>query len=161
MFDQITKWLAVSRLASYADFVIIPGFFQFTYRTNTGAAWSMFSDRPTALAFFATAVAVGLAVWGYRIRPEEQLLRFPLALILGGAIGNLADRWRLGHVVDFIDFHWREVYHFPTFNVADTSIFVGMSILIFMSLRTPEAQAEREESAGKAAARTETANPQS
>lgn len=160
VLDQLTKAVAVATLAGGPGVIVIPDFFHFTYRTNTGAAWSMFSDRTRALTVFATFVAVGLMIWGVRIRPEERLLRFPLALILGGAIGNLVDRWRLGHVTDFIDFHWQNSYHFPTFNVADSAICVGMGILIFMSLRSPEAESRQEESAGKATGGATSAKPQ-
>lgn len=133
--DQLTKWLAVMRLADSAPFEIIPRLLQLTYRTNTGAAWSMFSDHPTKLALFSSLVAVGLIVWTFMLRPEEVALRPALGLVVGGAVGNLIDRFRLGHVIDFIDAHWEEAYHFPTFNIADSAICVGIGVLFVIMLR--------------------------
>lgn len=135
ILDQLTKWLIVRGLADGRVIEIIPRALQLVHRTNTGAAWSMFQDSPGLLTVFATAVAVGLAVWSLVLKPEERILRIPLAMILGGAVGNLIDRYRIGHVVDFIDAHWDDVYHFPTFNVADSAICVGMAVLIWMNLR--------------------------
>jgi signal peptidase II len=137
VLDQLTKWLAVVGLAEGRVVVIVPRVLQFIYRTNTGAAWSMFSDRTGLLTIFATAVAIGLTIWSLRLRSAELVLRLPLSLILGGAVGNLIDRYRLGYVIDFIDAHWDAVYHFPTFNVADSAICVGMALLIWMNLRIP------------------------
>lgn len=135
VLDQASKAMAMAWLSEDRDLVLIPRVLQLIHRTNTGAAWSMFQDSPKILTIFATLVATGLGVWSLLLRPEERILRLPLAMILGGAVGNLVDRYRLGHVVDFIDAHWDDVYHFPTFNVADSAICVGMAILIWLNLR--------------------------
>jgi signal peptidase II len=142
ILDQATKLMAIAWLADDRDVVLIPRVLQLIHRTNTGAAWSMFQDSPKILTIFATVVAGGLAVWSVLLRPEERILRLPLAMILGGAVGNLADRYRLGHVVDFIDAHWDDVYHFPTFNVADSAICIGMALLIWMNLRVSSEAAD-------------------
>lgn len=141
--DQMSKLIVVSTLADRGPLVIIPRAFQFIYRTNTGAAFSIFQEHTMALTVFASFVAVGLAFWGWRLRPEEVMLRWPLALIFGGAVANLIDRYRLGHVTDFIDAHWDNVYHFPTFNVADSAICIGMGLLIWMSLWGAPSPAEQ------------------
>ncbi len=133
--DQASKAAAVYGLGHGRTLVLIPRLLQLLYRTNTGAAFSLFRDFPMVLAIFSTIVSVGLIVWGWRLRPADVGLRWPIGLILGGAVGNLIDRYRIGHVVDFIDAHWNNVYHFPTFNLADSAICVGMGWLISMSLR--------------------------
>lgn len=148
ILDQLTKWVIVRGLEDGRIIEIIPRFLQLIHRTNTGAAWSMFQDSPGLLTVFATAVAVGLAVWSLVLKPEERILRIPLAMILGGAVGNLIDRYRLGHVVDFIDAHWDDVYHFPTFNVADSAICIGMALLILMNLRITSAAPDTESKNG-------------
>lgn len=141
--DQATKWAVDTWLADQPPVVIVPGFFQLIFRTNTGAAFSMFRDRPSVLAIFAACIAVFILVWSIRLRGPEQALRWPLGLILGGACGNLVDRVRLGHVVDFLDAYWRD-HHWPTFNVADSAIFIGMGLMIWLSFTMPEAHADEE-----------------
>lgn len=142
LLDQLTKWQAVVRLKDSASFGIVPKLLQLTYRTNTGAAWSMFSDHPLLLAVFSSFVALGLIVWTVMLRPDEIALRLPLGLIVGGAVGNLIDRYRLGHVIDFIDAHWEDAYHFPTFNVADSAICVGIGVLFLLMVRLQPATEE-------------------
>ncbi|MBI3736728.1 signal peptidase II, partial [Candidatus Sumerlaeota bacterium] len=114
--------------------VIIPRCLQLIYRVNTGAAFSSFTEHTWPLTIFSSIVAIGLLTWSLRLNGYEQILRWPLGLILGGAVGNLVDRYRIQHVIDFIDAHWNDVYHFPTFNVADSAISVGMALLIWISL---------------------------
>ncbi len=135
--DQLAKWAIVSHVTPERPLVLIPRFLQFIRRTNTGAAFSIFTGHTIALALFSTVVATGLVVWSWRLHPEELILRWPLGLILGGAVGNLVDRYRLGRVVDFIDAHVDDRYHFATFNVADSAICVGMALLILISLIVP------------------------
>lgn len=136
VFDQVTKWIAVRYLDGRPPHEVIPGFFQVALRHNPGAAWSILRDHPLPLMLFATAVALALLAWSLRLSPPEYGLRWATGLILGGAVGNLVDRYRLGHVIDFIEWHWEEVYYFPTFNVADSMICIGMGLLILMSLTT-------------------------
>lgn len=132
--DQWTKHLVIVGLADGRDIEIIPRCFHLIHRTNTGAAFSMFESRTAQLAVFSALVATGIAVWALRfLPPREHFLRYPLAMIFGGAIGNLIDRAFRGHVVDFIDWHWDD-RHFPTFNVADSFITVGMTIVIVTSV---------------------------
>lgn len=144
ILDQVTKLIVVATLADGSVVTIVPNYLQLVYRTNTGGAFSILSEHLSFLTIFATVVAIGLMIWAYRLRANELILRLPLALILGGACGNLVDRYRLHYVVDFIDAHWNFVRHFPTFNVADMSINVGMAIMIWLTLRmdTGEEKAE-------------------
>nr|WP_232787697.1 signal peptidase II [Spongiibacter nanhainus] len=130
--DQLSKYLAESML-SYARPVEILPVLNMTLHYNTGAAFSMLSDAGGWQRWLFTAIAVGvsvyLLVWLMRLRREQWLLSMSLAMIVGGALGNLIDRLHLGHVVDFISVHWGASY-FPTFNVADAAISVGAVLLV-------------------------------
>ena len=114
--------------------VVIPRVLQLLYRTNTGAAFSILQAHPLPLKIFSTVVVIVLVGWSIRLHGRDQKLRLPLGFILGGATGNLIDRYFRGHVIDFIDAHWDDVYHFPTFNVADSSICIGVGLLMLMIL---------------------------
>ncbi|MFQ3324116.1 MAG: signal peptidase II [Pseudomonadales bacterium] len=133
--DQWTKSLAVSELAN--GFVKVTDFFSLILAYNKGAAFSFLSDAGGWQRWFFTAVAVGvsavLVVWIYRLKRHEKLLAIALALVLGGAIGNVYDRIMLGHVVDFILVHYQDNY-FPAFNIADSAISVGAALLILDAL---------------------------
>lgn len=134
LLDQGTKLAVLSRLGDGTMQVIVPRFLQLLYRTNTGAAFSILQAHPLPLKIFSTFVVIVLAGWSTRLRGRDQKLRLPLGLILGGATANLTDRYFRGHVIDFIDAHWDDVYHFPTFNVADSSICIGVGLLMLMIL---------------------------
>ena len=129
--DLWTKSLAENALQLYQRIEVLP-FFNFTLAYNSGAAFSFLADAGgwqrwffTAIALVASVVIVG---WLLKLR-GERMVAIALALILGGALGNLWDRVMLGHVVDFLDFHWAG-YHFPAFNIADSAITVGAVLLI-------------------------------
>jgi signal peptidase II len=140
--DQITKLWIVARITHDVDVLPV---LNIVHRTNEGAAWSMGADWGGLQRWLFSALAIGVAsafiVWLRRLALSSQrLLIGGLVLIIGGAIGNLVDRLRLGHVVDFIDVHWGG-WHFPAFNVADAAISIGAALVIFDSLR--EALRER------------------
>ncbi len=136
VLDQLTKALADNLLVYAEQFVVFP-FFNFTLLYNPGAAFSFLSDASGWQRWFFVAVSTGasifLIVWLYRLKPEQVLLAAAVALVLGGAVGNLIDRLWLGYVVDFIQVHYRENY-FPAFNIADSAISVGAVLLIWDSL---------------------------
>ena len=129
--DQWSKNLAVSELAD--GFVKVTDFFSLVLAYNKGAAFSFLSDAGGWQRWFFTVIAAAvsavLVVWIYRLKQHEKLLAIALALVLGGAIGNLYDRVMLGHVVDFILVHYQDNY-FPAFNIADSAISVGAVLLI-------------------------------
>jgi signal peptidase II len=131
VLDQWTKKLAVSELAD--GFVKVTDFFSLVLAYNKGAAFSFLSDAGGWQRWFFTVIAAAvsavLVVWIYRLKQHEKLLAIALALVLGGAIGNLYDRVMLGHVVDFILVHYQDNY-FPAFNIADSAISVGAVLLI-------------------------------
>jgi len=130
--DQITKWAVLGHFVSRFPREEITGFFNLVLVFNKGAAFSMFADaagwQTPLLAAFAL-LASGIVSYLILRNPQKRLLCLGLALILGGAIGNLIDRLRFGHVVDFLDFHAMGA-HWPAFNVADSGITVGAVLLI-------------------------------
>ena len=130
--DQLTKWLVLGYFENRYPRVELTGFFNLVLVFNKGAAFSLFAQaagwQTPLLAAFALAAAVIVSVLIVR-NPGRGMLCLGLALILGGALGNLIDRVRFGHVVDFLDFHALG-WHWPAFNVADSGISVGAVILI-------------------------------
>ena len=133
--DQITKSLVVATL-SFTDRVsVIEGFFYLTHVRNPGAAFSLFADAPAEIRapFFigTTLIAIGLIISFYRkLSPGDRLSALALGLILGGAVGNLLDRLVYGAVVDFLRLQLWAGYTWPDFNVADSSIVVGVALLV-------------------------------
>jgi signal peptidase II len=131
--DQASKVYFESRLSLYQQIVVIPEYFSWTLAYNTGAAFSFLANgggwQRWLFALIALAVSVVLVVWLKRLKPTDTWLAIALALVLGGALGNLYDRVMLGHVVDFILLHWRNQYYFPAFNVADSAISIGAVML--------------------------------
>ena len=132
VLDQVTKVWAVDGLQSVGR-VEVTSFFNLTLAYNTGAAFSIFTGQTLLLALLSGGVSVALVIWLSKLTRAERLLSLSLALVLGGAVGNLYDRIALGHVVDFLDFHWNGK-HFPAFNIADSAITVGAVLLIWESL---------------------------
>jgi signal peptidase II len=131
--DQLTKnWIA-HHFAYGSRLVLLP-VFEITLRYNRGAAFSMLADasgwQRWLFTGLAIAVAIGIIAWLWRLDARRQrLLAISLSLILAGALGNLIDRLRLGHVIDFIVVHWKDAY-FPAFNIADSAITVGAILLL-------------------------------
>ena len=143
VLDQLTKWLVRSELPLHDGVPVLPGFFSIVHATNRGGAFSLFADAHEAvrLPFFFTAavVAVGFLVYFVRQIPSEQrLLIFALAAVLGGALGNLIDRALFGQVTDFLLVYYRG-WIWPAFNVADSFISIGVTILVAHSIFGREA----------------------
>ena len=131
--DQATKWWIVSRLDLHSSLSIIPGFFNLTYVRNAGAAWGILKGYPGALTWLAGITLTVLLFFGAFFSGHSRWTRCGWALLIGGISGNLADRIRLGNVVDFLDFYVR-AHHWPAFNVADSAICIGVCCYLIDSL---------------------------
>ena len=132
VIDQVTKHWIVANLEPYQA-IQYTSFFNLTHVYNYGAAFSFLSDAGGWQRWFfsilSSVVSAVIAVWIFRLPKAKWIESLALALILGGALGNLYDRVALGYVVDFLDFHWSG-WHFPAFNVADSAITIGAVLLI-------------------------------
>ncbi|MDX9874231.1 MAG: signal peptidase II [Spongiibacteraceae bacterium] len=151
LLDHLTKWLATA-LLDYGRPVEILPVFNLMLAHNTGAAFSFLSDaggwQRWFFALIAIAVSAGLLIWLLRAPRGEWLLSSSLALVLGGAIGNLIDRVWQGYVVDFISLHYGGWY-FPAFNVADMAITVGAAMLFLDMFINPHNHGKRDDRNGK------------
>jgi signal peptidase II len=147
VLDQLTKLWIVARVPfdpmhSHGignDIEVIRGFFYIIHVGNTGAAWSMFSGRSITLAMLAAATLIAIYFWRHKLGLKNPLSQVCFGLLCGGIVGNLVDRLVHQHVIDFIDLHFGS-YVYPTFNVADSGICVGVILYLWQSLRTPEAE---------------------
>ena len=143
--DQATKYVIATCLRPGEVQPVVHGWFQLRFIVNRGGLFGVFRDLPelwrAALFTGVPVVAcIGLLFFLLRTPASERALRGGLALILGGALGNLIDRLRLGHVVDFLDVYWRD-HHWPAFNLADAAICVGVGLILLDSLRRREPHA--------------------
>jgi signal peptidase II len=127
VLDQISKWLVVELLKPVGSVTLIPNFLRLTYLENRGAAFGSFSEHRWVFMIFSTVAIVGVIVYLLRFAENNRLLRWTLALIIGGGVGNMIDRVALGYVVDFIDFCgiWSYI-----FNVADSCVCIGAGMLV-------------------------------
>jgi signal peptidase II len=140
VLDQISKVVVMHHLAAYQDVIRLTGFFNLVHVHNPGAAFSLLADQPGWQRGFFMAVGLVAAVFIlYLLRKTrgQPLFCLALALILGGAVGNVIDRALYGHVIDFLDFHVAG-WHWPAFNVADSGITVGAVLLVLDSFRKKE-----------------------
>lgn len=144
--DQWTKWLVEAHLPHYASTEVIPGLLNFTHVRNTGVAFGLFAANGhdlhtlvlSLVGLFALSVVL---VYFWRTPAEDRLLLVALSLVLGGAVGNLADRIAGGAVTDFIDVYVG-TYHWHTFNVADSAITIGLGLMAWDALRSRGERAE-------------------
>lgn len=133
--DRFTKIWALKSLANVDDIVVINNIFSFSYLENRGAAFGIFQNRVLPLAIVTSLVSIAMIYYLVKYKPSSKILRLSLALIISGAIGNLIDRYVYKYVVDFIMFHYKDVYYFPTFNFADMMVVVGTALLAICILR--------------------------
>ncbi len=144
ILDIWTKWLVLARIDLHEAIPVIPNFFQLVHVRNTGAAFGIGANASSSLVpllLNAGAIAVFCVVVVYALRSAvtDRLLQIGLHLILGGAIGNLLDRFRFGYVVDFLDVYVGR-FHWPAFNVADSAICIGIALLFLDMRKKPEAE---------------------
>ena len=145
LLDLWTKSLVLARIQLHEAIPVIPNFFQLVHVRNTGAAFGLGANAssklvPILLNAGAIAVFCVVVVYALRTAVTDRLLQTGLHLILGGAIGNLLDRFRFGYVVDFLDVYVGR-HHWPAFNVADSAICIGIALLFFDMRKKPEAAA--------------------
>ncbi len=147
VLDQISKVIADSVLTLYQQQSVIEGFFNITLAYNTGAAFSFLSDAGGWQRWFFTAIAavasVVIIIMMRNLKSHERITAIALALILGGAIGNVIDRVIYGHVIDFIQVYYKQ-YYWPTFNLADSFILIGAAFLITHGIVGDKSRIERE-----------------
>jgi signal peptidase II len=145
VLDQLTKALIRSKLALHDSVNVVPGMLDITHVRNTGAAFGMLNDMQfqykwAVMVLIAVIALVAVGTYAMTLPRGQWVARFGLALILGGAVGNLIDRAMAGYVVDFVDVYWRGI-HFWAFNVADSAITVGVVLMLLDVLgvgRAPE-----------------------
>jgi len=134
VLDQGTKAAVRALLPLYDSVSVIPGFLDFTYVQNTGAAFGLLNSadlpfKPAIMTVVALTALVAISVYAMKTSSQDPLGQIGLALVMGGAVGNLIDRVTTGYVVDFVDAYWGN-WHFWAFNVADAAITVGACLLI-------------------------------
>ena len=143
VLDQLTKaWIAAHLpFGTYGEaggaIRVVRGFFYLVHQGNTGAAWSMFSGKSVLLAVLAAATLLAIFFWRRALGLHDRVTQISFGLLCGGIVGNLTDRLVHGHVIDFIDLYFGS-YVYPTFNVADSGICVGVFLYLILSLRAPK-----------------------
>jgi len=140
--DAWTKWLVATSIDVHESIPLIPDFLQLVHVRNTGAAFGIGANAdsrivPLLLNLGAIGVFFVVVVYAFRAAVTDRVLQTGLHLILGGAIGNLIDRFRLGYVVDFLDVFVKS-HHWPAFNVADSAICIGIALLFLDMRKKPE-----------------------
>jgi signal peptidase II len=143
-FDQLSKIFIDRSFTLYESLEVVENFFHITYVRNKGAAFGLFADSAFRVPFFigvALLAVVGILWYLRQVEDDQRAQQIGLSLVLGGALGNLVDRVRLGEVIDFLDVHWYR-HHWPAFNVADIAICVGVGLLL-LGLWQAERQAKR------------------
>jgi signal peptidase II len=154
VLDQASKWWLARTLDIHEFRPLIEGVLSLSHVQNRGAAFGILSeaDLPYQAALFSAVsllALVAIAVYAFRLPAEARLPQMGLALVLGGALGNLIDRVRLGYVVDFIHVYWGR-HQWPDFNVADSAITVGVALLILDMLVAPDRESVKPDMAGAA-----------
>jgi signal peptidase II len=144
--DRLSKWIIETQVSFLDTYRVIPGFFDIIHSQNRGVAFGLFSDSTSAWHTFIllgfSLLALAIVVWMlWRPSRSDRLTLFGLALILGGAAGNVFDRVVWGQVTDFLELYVGE-FHWPTFNVADTAIVIGSGLLL-IDLLWPKRQPAR------------------
>jgi signal peptidase II len=135
--DQLTK-IVINKLFTYGEEKVVTSFFNLVLAHNKGAAFSFLQNESGWQRYFFTAIGIAAVVYILYLLSKhsgQRLFCWALALIMGGAIGNVIDRIAYGHVIDFLDFHFRSFGHFPAFNVADSAITVGAVLFVYDELR--------------------------
>ena len=144
VLDQLTKALVVRQIGLHDYIPLVDGMVSLSHVRNHGAAFGLLSDwnlpyQSLLLSVLSLAALGAIATYFVRLPAAARLPRTALALVLGGAVGNVIDRLRLGYVVDFVHVYWRE-YQWPDFNAADSTITIGVALLVIDILSSPETE---------------------
>jgi len=133
IFDIVSKWVVFSKLDEFGKVSLIPGLIDILRSKNEGVVFGLFPGKTNAFIIFSI-IAIAIIIYIY-IKSDKSLFvsNLALGLVLAGAVGNLWDRIRYGYVRDFIDLHIGNRYHWPTFNIADSLICIGISFMVFTS----------------------------
>ncbi len=140
--DYITKLIARSDLDYNRVVEIIPGYLRLSYVQNSGVAFGILDSlqsgwKPYVLAAMAVIAIAAIIFYSLRTRPDRKLLQWALAVTMGGISGNFLDRIFRGYVIDFIEFHIRERFYWPNFNIADSAITIGIALLLMDAIIHP------------------------
>ncbi len=150
LLDHLAKYRVSTTLDENEILEIIPGYLRISYVHNSGVAFGYLSQsplpwQPYLLAGLAIVAVVVILIYSSRMPAQRVLLQVALAVTMGGILGNLTDRLLHGSVVDFIDVHINDVFHWPTFNIADSAITIGIALLLIDTMRHPEREVSHEE----------------
>ena len=135
VLDQLTKWATLTHIPLYHEIPVIPGLFNLVHVTNTGSAFGLMKGWFNFHVIFGAIMTVVMFVLLFR-KSTDRLTRLASALILSGIFGNITDRIRFGHVVDFLDFYIGQ-YHWPAFNIADSAIVIAVGLFLWASFKAP------------------------
>jgi signal peptidase II len=140
--DQLTKWIIVKNMELYEQITVIKDFFYITSSRNKGAAWGILQDQMFFFYLITAVVVIGVIFYMQKFGKDSKLLALSLSLILGGAIGNFIDRIYRQEVVDFLDFIIFK-YDYPIFNIADSSLCVGVILVLIATFRDEKKKGKR------------------
>lgn len=142
LLDQLTKWIMLDQIGiAHRPPIEITGFFNLVMVWNYGISFGMFSGYNVPLILIVVTGAISLVLLFWLMRNRDRATALGISLVLGGALGNIVDRVRFGAVADFLDFHLAG-YHWPAFNVADATIFIGVVVLCIQSMMSPHKKPE-------------------
>jgi signal peptidase II len=142
LLDQATKLYVDKVMSLYQTIPVIDGLFNIFYIRNRGAAFSFLSEASWRIPFFISVsllASIVIVIGVYKLRDDQRLAQVSMSMIFTGAVGNLIDRVRLGEVIDFLDVYWK-THHWPTFNIADSLICVGVALLALDMYREEQLQ---------------------
>ncbi len=150
VLDHLTKWMVRANMDVRDAIDIIPNYLRISYVRNSGVAFGLFADiqsawKPYVLAAMAVVAVIVILIYSARMPLNRTLLQLALSITMGGILGNFTDRIMHGFVVDFIEFHINESFHWPTFNIADSAITIGIALLLIDTVKNPEMEEELQE----------------
>jgi signal peptidase II len=135
LLDRLSKIWAISELSENSGIILIKDFFGLEYLENRGAAFGILQNKTILLAIVTLFVILGMIYYIIAYKPKSKFVRLSFAMIISGALGNLYDRLFYKYVVDFILLHYKDIYYFPTFNIADMLVVLGTCILMISIMK--------------------------